>query len=164
MIKNPWLWSLASLAIGIDRFSKQWVDSHLASGETMSFLPGFLQLTLTRNTGAAFSLFSGGSDWLKWVSLITSIGLVVYGTTAWLGLWEQFGFGLLLGGAVGNGFDRFVYGQVTDFLELRFIQFPVFNIADIAINLGLICLVAGTLWGNKDDSAHRSAKPGDNAP
>lgn len=164
MIKNPWLWSLASLAISVDRLSKYWVDSHMMSGKTMVFLPGILQITLTRNTGAAFSLFAGGSDWLKWVSLVVSIGLVVYGTTTWLGILEQFGFGLLLGGAAGNGFDRFIYGQVTDFLELRFMQFPVFNLADVAINLGLICLVAGTLLGNRDDSANRSAKPGDNAP
>lgn len=54
--------------------------------------------------------------------------------------WEKWGFGLILAGAMGNGIDRFVHGHVIDFLELRFIRFPVFNLADVWINLGLLCL------------------------
>lgn len=56
--------------------------------------------------------------------------------------WQQAGYGCLLGGALGNGIDRFLTGEVVDFLDFRLIQFPVFNVADIAINIGII----GLLW------------------
>ncbi|MGL5196867.1 MAG: signal peptidase II, partial [Chroococcales cyanobacterium] len=55
--------------------------------------------------------------------------------------WEEVGFGLILGGAVGNGIDRFLLGEVIDFLDFRLINFPVFNIADVSINIGIICLL-----------------------
>ncbi|NER00514.1 MAG: signal peptidase II, partial [Cyanothece sp. SIO2G6] len=54
---------------------------------------------------------------------------------------EQIGFGCILGGALGNGLDRFANGAVVDFFDLRFINFPIFNIADVAINIGIICLI-----------------------
>ncbi|BAC88013.1 signal peptidase II [Gloeobacter violaceus] len=144
--KNPWFWLAAILAIALDRLTKVWVVAQLAPGESIALWPGVFHLTLVKNSGAAFSLFAGGSDWLKWISLLVSVGLCVYALVGpHLGSWEQMGFGLLLGGAVGNGFDRFAFGEVTDFLDFRLIQFPVFNGADIAINLGLACLLIGTL-------------------
>lgn len=150
MVKNFWLWALALGAIAVDRLSKSWAEGTLLPGESLALWPGVLDLTLIKNTGAAFSLFAGGGDWLKWVSLLVSLALVAYGLFGRpLGPWEQFGFGLLLGGAIGNGFDRFLYGEVTDFLEIRFIQFPVFNGADIAINLGLACLIFAALRGEE---------------
>jgi len=165
MVKNIWLWVLAVGAIVLDRLTKSWAEGSLVVGESLSLVPGVIDLTLVKNTGAAFSLFTGGSDWLKWVSLVVSVALVAYGLFGRpLGLWEQFGFGLLLGGAVGNGFDRFLYGQVTDFLEFRFIEFPVFNGADVAINLGLACLIVAALRGEergRPDAAGSAAEPTD---
>jgi signal peptidase II len=55
--------------------------------------------------------------------------------------WEQAGYGFILAGALGNGIDRFFNGEVVDFLDFRLIQFPVFNVADICINIGIICLL-----------------------
>jgi len=118
--------------------------------ETLPLLPGIFNLTYVTNTGAAFSLFQG-VGWLRWLSLIVSIGLMAF---AWFGPLlksiEQLGLGLILGGALGNGIDRFfntctVDGQVltcvVDFLHFSLIQFPVFNFADVSINLGIICLL-----------------------
>lgn len=170
-VKNFWLWVLAIVAIVTDRLSKVWVVANLTPGESFALWPGVFHLTLVKNTGAAFSLFTGGSDWLKWISLLVSVGLVLYGLLGpHLGHWEQLGFGLLLGGAIGNGFDRFAFGEVTDFLEFRLIRFPVFNGADIAINLGLACLVVGTFWGEpratttKPTTTDRSTGSTDHTP
>jgi signal peptidase II len=63
--------------------------------------------------------------------------------------WEQIGYGLILGGALGNGIDRFVSGHVVDFLDFRLIQFPVFNLADVSINIGIVCLLIAMFIGEQ---------------
>jgi signal peptidase II len=102
-------------------------------------------LTYVTNTGAAFSLFSQGAGWLRWLSLMVSLGLIAL---AWFGpaltTFEQLGYSFILGGALGNGIDRFVAGYVVDFLDFRLIRFPVFNLADVFINAGIICLLIAT--------------------
>ena len=97
--------------------------------------------SFVKSAAAAFSLFSGQIDWLKWVSLIVSLGLVGLGLfSKGLSRWEQVGYGCVLAGAAGNGIDRFVAGYVVDFVDIRIIRFAIFNIADVAINVGLVCL------------------------
>ena len=125
-----------------DQLSKAWALSHLAGGGTQPLLPGLLQLQLVFNTGAAFSMLTGNTLLLGLVSAAVALGLAVWIQTAgalprlqWLGL------GLLLGGAIGNGLDRWRLGQVVDFLALVPINFPVFNLADVAINLAVACLL-----------------------
>lgn len=118
----------------------------MALQQTIPLWRGVFHLTYVTNTGAAFSLFSQQAVGLKWVSLLATVGLVVLGLRAQdLHPWEKVGFGLILAGAAGNGIDRFLYGYVIDFLDFRLIRFPVFNIADVCINLGLICLLI-YLW------------------
>ena len=126
----------------IDQLSKAWALQHLAGRGIQPLLPGLLQQQLVFNTGAAFSMLTGNSAALGVVSALVAIGLVVWIQTAgplrrlqWLGL------GLLLGGAIGNGIDRWRLGRVVDFLEFVPISFPVFNGADVAINLAVAALV-----------------------
>ena len=73
---------------------------------------------------------------------LVSVGLLLL---AWFGptlsKWEQVGYGFILSGALGNGIDRFILGQVVDFLDFRLIRFPVFNLADAFINVGIACLL-----------------------
>ena len=79
---------------------------------------------------------------MRWLSLAVSLGLMAFAIFGpRFNLWEQIGYGLILGGALGNGIDRFVSGKVVDFLDFRLIQFPVFNLADVFINIGIICLL-----------------------
>ncbi len=110
--------------------------------ETRSLVPGVFNFTFITNTGAAFSLLTGKAGWLRWLSLAVSLGLMAL---AWFGSslsrWEQLGYGFILGGALGNGIDRFVDGKVVDFIDFRLIQFPVFNLADVFINIGIVCLL-----------------------
>ena len=133
---------VALAVVLIDQLSKAWALQHLAGRGVDQLLPGLLQQRLVFNTGAAFSMLTGNTAALGLVSALVAIGLIAWIQTSgplrplqWLGL------GLLLGGAIGNGLDRWRLGQVVDFLEFVPISFPVFNGADVAINLAVACLV-----------------------
>lgn len=141
MISNFYFWLAALIWVSIDQVTK-WAIASTPDLQNLSVWQGVFHLRLLFNTGAAFSLFSGGSEWLRWVSLIVSLALVLFALRHNnLNLWEQWGYGSILGGAVGNGIDRFSRGAVIDFLDFRLINFPVFNFADVAINVGLLLLV-----------------------
>ncbi|MGD2181661.1 signal peptidase II [Lusitaniella coriacea LEGE 07167] len=141
-MKNPWFWTLALIGLILDRTSKSWAADHFtAQGDTIPLLPNIFHLTYALNTGAAFSLFSGGVDWLRWLSIGVSLALIVFALVKRLLLIEQLGYGLVFAGAAGNGFCRFAYGHVVDFLDFRWINFPVFNLADVFICIGIILLL-----------------------
>lgn len=152
-LKNALFWLCALVSLLLDRVTKGWVVERFSltsPPDTWPLWPGVFHFTYVTNTGAAFSLFSQDGSWLRWLSLLVSAGLVIL---AWFGprlnRWEQAGYGLILGGAIGNGLDRFLSGEVVDFLDFRLIQFPVFNLADVSINLGIICLLIAMLQGGK---------------
>lgn len=138
---------LLALAVLIaDQWSKSWVLSHLEPGRLHPFLPGLLALQRVSNTGAAFSLFRDSVQILAVVSLAVSAALLL-----WVlckpphGLWPSLALGFLLGGAAGNGLDRWNHGAVTDFLATVPFSFPVFNLADVAINLAVACFALDQL-------------------
>ena len=104
-------------------------------------IPGLIRLTGTRNTGAAFSLFSDSAWVLPLVTALLTLAVAIYIIkTRPKGLMGT-ALAVLLGGAAGNLIDRLSLGYVIDFIELSFIRFPIFNLADIAIVSG--CLLAG---------------------
>lgn len=148
MFKNRYFWITAFVALVLDRLTKFLVVYTFPltiPPQTFPIIPGVFHFTYVVNTGAAFSLFPQGVIWLRWLSLGVSVGLMLL---AWFGpvlnRWEQAGYGFILAGAVGNGIDRFVLGKVVDFLDFRLIQFPVFNLADVFINVGIACLLIAT--------------------
>ena len=136
----------ATAIVLIDQISKIWITSTLTLGRTIKALPGLLDLHLVHNTGAAFSLLSGATPILGLLSLIVSIVVLI-----WLSRQQRIPFWLglavasLLGGTLGNGLDRWRLGYVIDFLDLVPINFPIFNVADIAINFALICFVLNAM-------------------
>lgn len=152
--KNPMFWLASALSFLLDYLSKQWVVAHFQLSnppESWSILKGVFHLTYVVNRGAAFSMFQG-EGWLRWLSLIVTLALIYYGLFGSpLRAWEQAGYGFLLGGAAGNGIDRLLMGHVVDFLDFRLINFPVFNLADVAINIGLVCLFI-SLWRKPEAS------------
>ncbi|WP_026732173.1 signal peptidase II [Fischerella sp. PCC 9605] len=152
--KNQHFWLAAFIAFVLDQLTKYWVVQTFDLRESLPLLPGIFHLTYVTNTGAAFSLFSGKVEWLRWLSLGVSLALIAL---AWFGpllnRWEQLGYGLILGGAMGNGIDRFALGYVVDFLDFRLINFPVFNFADVFINVGIACLLIATF--QKTPTSHR---------
>ena len=141
-LKNRRFWIAALISFVLDQLTKYWVVQNFDLGETRPIWSEVFHLTYVTNTGAAFSLFTGTVQWLRWRSLAVSLLLMAL---AWFGPvmrnLEQLGYGLILGGALGNCIDRFFAGSVVDFLGFRLIRFPVFNLADAFINLGIVCLI-----------------------
>jgi signal peptidase II len=146
MKKNRLFWLIGLLGLIFDQLTKFWIIQNLSQvGDTIPLIPDVFHLTYVINTGAAFSFFSGGVFWLRWLSLVVSLGLMAYGLFgSKMKLTEQLGYGFILAGALGNGWDRFLFGYVVDFLDFRLIQFPVFNFADVFINIGVFFLILAT--------------------
>ncbi|MBU7581863.1 MAG: lipoprotein signal peptidase [Nostoc sp. TH1S01] len=141
-LKNRLFWIAAFTAFFLDQLTKYWVVQTFKLGETLPLIPGVFHFTYVTNTGAAFSLLSGKVEWLRWLSLGVSLVLIALALLGpILNRWDQLGYGLILGGAMGNGIDRFVLGYVVDFLDFRLINFAVFNIADSFISIGIVCLL-----------------------
>jgi signal peptidase II len=142
MSKNRSFWIVAIVSLILDQLTKYWVVQNFSLGESWPLWAGVFHFTYVRNTGAAFSFFSGGAFWLRWLSLIVSLGLMAF--ALWgpkMKIGEQLSLGFILAGAFGNGIDRFLFGYVVDFLDFRLIHFPVFNLADVSINIGMILLI-----------------------
>ena len=140
---------IAVLVVLIDQLSKAWITDLLSDGRSLRAVPGLLDLRLVHNTGAAFSLLRGATPVLALLSLVVVIAVLIW---LWrqqrLPIWQGLAVGLLLGGSLGNGLDRWRLGYVVDFLALVPIDFPIFNPADVAINLAVICFSID-LWSNR---------------
>jgi signal peptidase II len=143
-------WALALALLVLDQGSKLWAVRELLPGEVGTLLPGVLRLRLVWNTGAAFSLLTGSTPLLALISLVVCVavaGLLLRRPPTTLT--PALAFGFLLGGAAGNGIDRWRLGAVIDFLEFVPVQFPVFNLADVAINLAVLCFALDWLAGQR---------------
>ena len=145
---------LALAVVLLDRWTKRLVAAHIAMYAYIQVIPGFFRLTHTENTGAAFSLFADSPSRWKTVILI-AFSLVAMVIVSFL-LWKQnrvftttgIALSLILGGAVGNLWDRLASGRVVDFLlvYVKQYQWPVFNLADSAIVIGAALLVLEILF------------------
>ena len=148
---------IALLVILLDRWTKRLVASHIALYEHIQIIPGFFRLTHTENTGAAFSLFADSPAHWK-TAILIGFSLVAMVIVSVL-LWRQataltitgFALSLILGGAVGNFWDRATSGRVVDFLLVYYKQYqwPVFNLADSAIVVGASLLVLEILFSRQ---------------
>ena len=140
---------IAVAVVLCDQLSKAWITALLSDGRSIKVVPGLLDLRLVHNTGAAFSLLRGATPLLGLLSLVVVIAVLIW---LWrqqrLTIWQGLAVGFLLGGSLGNGLDRWRLGYVVDFLALVPIDFPIFNPADVAINLAVICFAAD-LWSNR---------------
>jgi len=97
---------------------------------------------LKKNKGAAFSLFSNSTNILTITSILASLLLItIILKSPPRSFWNLTGLAYLLGGTIGNGIDRFFKGYVLDFFELVPINFPIFNVADVSINIAIICFI-----------------------
>lgn len=143
---SRWPWLIGGITLAADQLSKLLLASSFTPGHSVPLLSPVLSLTYVQNTGAAFGLFKGQ----QWLFILISLGVM-----AWI-VWELrahhpvnrlvgWACGLLLGGAAGNLIDRVRLGYVIDFLDLHW--WPVFNIGDSAITIGVTLLILHSLWG-----------------
>jgi len=140
----------------IDQVSKFWILGTLGFYQSKIVIPHILRLTLVKNKGAAFSIFSNSTTLLTIISIFASLLLItIIIKSPPKSYWNSIGIAYLLGGTLGNGIDRIFKGYVLDFLELIPINFPIFNLADISINLAIICFIIDMISG-KDSSIKKS--------
>jgi len=144
---------LAALVCGIDRLAKLAMIGPLNLREVgQVYVVPFFQFTYTENYGVSLSMLTANSMEMRYL-LIALTGLIALGVLVWMmretRLWDIFAFGLILGGAAGNILDRWRYGYVIDFLDLHFGEwrpFLIFNTADAAITLGVVIILARSLF------------------
>lgn len=144
----------AILVLGLDQLTKYLVYGTAAR----SIIGNFLWFESTLNTGVAFSMFEGKSVLFFVIAMIASLILIyVICSKRWLKIkLEKISLGLLLGGTVANAIDRLIFGGVRDFIYLKFINFAIFNVADMAITIGAILFCVSIIFlrdRKKDDRA-----------
>ncbi|HTU45185.1 MAG TPA: signal peptidase II [Bryobacteraceae bacterium] len=155
-----WMPLIASLLVVVgDRISKLAIQHSMTPFDSISVVPGWLRIVHTENPGAAFGVLAEGNPFLRSAVLIgVSAAVLVFVALA---LWgrgssfntplTRFGLALILGGAIGNLYDRVLYGAVTDFIEVYHgaWSFPAFNVADSAITVGAALLMIDLLRGRR---------------
>ncbi|TDQ38993.1 signal peptidase II [Thiopseudomonas denitrificans] len=157
--KLVWLW-LSVLVVVLDQASKHWFEHNLSLYEQIVVIPDLFSWTLAYNRGAAFSFLADQGGWQRWffalVALVASVVLVV-----WLKRLKSHerllavGLALVLGGALGNLYDRVVLGHVVDFILVHWQDrwfFPAFNLADSAITMGAGILILDMIVNKKEQS------------
>ncbi|HEY6280948.1 MAG TPA: signal peptidase II [Burkholderiales bacterium] len=137
---------ISALVIVLDQVTKYWVSQSLAPGAGVPVTP-FFNLVLTYNTGAAFSFLSQASGWQRGffilIAALASLLIIYFIRRYHREKRFSFGLSLILGGAVGNLWDRIVLGHVVDFLDfyIQAYHWPAFNVADSAITCGAALLI-----------------------
>ncbi len=138
------LFVVVALAVfALDRLTKSLVRANVPFGTEVSVIGHVVGITNVRNSGAAFGVAPAGAGFFLLAAGVVAVGLVVY-VARNPGIWQTDAvLGLILGGTVGNGYDRIMFGTVTDFVNVHF--WPVFNVADSAVSIGVVALLAGYL-------------------
>lgn len=152
---------LALVVILLDQASKWLILGQFAEHERLNIIPGFFDLTLWYNPGAAFSFLAGAGGWQRWFFTVVGVLAAIFIVYLLRQSPEQrlfsFGLAMILGGDIGNVIDRLIHAKVVDFLlfYLHPNYFPAFNLADSAITLGATCLILDELlrWRRQRQTA-----------
>jgi len=156
------LLALSALIIALDRITKMWVAKHVIEGDGIVVIPHIFRITHVLNGGAAFSLFNSAPEQrTRWLLTAVSLFAAAAVFIVILRTGRRFSatvlaLSLILGGALGNAWDRIQYGMVTDFLEVYIVHYhwPDFNVADSAIVCGGLLLFLGAFFdSNKGPAA-----------
>jgi signal peptidase II len=129
---------VALLVFLVDRITKWLVVSYMDIGQSIPLWPGVFELTSHRNRGAAFGILQNQRIFFIVITLLVIVGIVWYlRKTSKESRLVSLALALILGGAVGNFYDRVLHGEVVDFFYFKLINFPIFNVADSAIVIGV---------------------------
>jgi len=166
-------WLIAFFVVALDQLSKLWIRQSFAVGETQPLLENWMHFTYSQNKGAAWGMLSGQRFFLIFVSIAVA-GFILYMAREFAregakGVLPLYALGLIFGGAIGNLIDRIYFGFVTDFFDLetpiRYLQtFPIFNIADSALTVGVLLLMLHFLLHRETESQTSIANTNFNAP
>jgi signal peptidase II len=144
LTKARLLFIIVALAVFVlDRVTKSLVVAQVPYGSEVPLIGHLVGIAHFHNSGAAFGVLPAGAPVFLIASIVVAIGLVVYVVRTPNNAWTDAILGLIMGGTLGNGYERIAYGTVTDFINFHF--WPVFNVADSAISIGVVALVAGYL-------------------
>lgn len=151
---------ISALLVGLDQWSKYLTVQNISLGETKEFIPGFLSLTHLRNTGAAWSLLEGKMIFFYVITVIVSVVIIYLLIKNYKkSVWYSVGLSFVLAGAIGNFIDRVRLGYVVDMLQTDFMNFPIFNVADSTLVVGVICIF---IYLVLDEKAAKEGKNGTN--
>ena len=141
---------LITIAITLlDQWTKLWVRNEFLLNESREVIPGFFNLTHLRNPGAAWGLFGGHNTFLTVLSIVMLAAIFIFRRSFLSDTWEhRVALGCMVGGILGNLMDRFRWGYVVDFLDFHVAGYhwPVFNVADTAICVGVGIYMVSSLW------------------
>lgn len=148
---------IAILFFALDQYSKYWISTTYLPNDPRPIMQPWLYFTYVTNDGAAFSIFKGQMFWLSLVAIVVVLGIIIYERRLPLSRPKllSISLGFLLGGAMGNLIDRLRLGYVVDFMDLHYQGhniWPIFNIADISINIGVgLLFIHYLLQGSKEN-------------
>lgn len=153
------LFGIALTTVLLDQIIKNALIFFMSFGKSITVIKGFFNITLIGNTGAAFSILSSNTILLIVISVVV-LNVIYFGFIKGKKLtdFEQLSYGLLIGGIMGNLIDRVVHMQVIDYLDFTFFgyNFPVFNLADIAIVVSMILIVFQIIKGDKHEVSSKT--------
>jgi signal peptidase II len=139
-----------------DQAIKLWARHALAPGQSITVIPNVFDLTLTFNRGVAFGMLQGAGVFLAPVAIAIAIGALLYSYRhPKESPWAHVAMALLASGAIGNLYDRLVFGKVTDMFQVRAFNFPIFNLADSCITVAATILIIR--WGAEAFTPHHAA-------
>jgi len=130
---------IISIFCFLDQYSKFYISVNINKLINKDII--IFTIEYIRNYGAAFNILSGSRLFLSFISFISTIILLYFIFIKDDKRINKYGLSFVVAGSIGNGIDRILYGYVIDFIKIKFIDFPVFNIADIAINIGIIVMI-----------------------
>ena len=128
-----------SILCFLDQYSKVYISLNINKLINKDLL--ILTIEYIRNYGAAFNILSGSRLFLSLISIISTIILMYLIFIREDRRINKYGLSFIVAGSIGNGVDRIFYGYVIDFIKIKFVDFPIFNIADIAINIGILVMI-----------------------
>lgn len=143
---TSWFYLITTtIVVVIDQITKKLAIAKIGFGNEAEFIPGFMRFFLVQNTGGAFSLLRDYPDIFLFIGIINIAVFIhlLFGSEEIFLVQSKIGCSFILGGTLGNFTDRITFGAVTDFLDFQFMDFAVFNVADVCIDIGVVFLIYG---------------------
>lgn len=152
-MKNKYIYISFIIVLVLDIITKILVIKNLIENQSIHIIKTLINITYVKNTGVAFSYLEGNRIFIILATLFIIIIIINNINKNILNNQEQISYGLIIGGAIGNLIDRLIYGYVIDFIDIKIINynFPIFNIADSAIVIGVIILIYQNLKKESSD-------------